>query len=758
MLYAETRQHTADGQSVQHRRIALRRTRVGVLPRNVQGRLFDDGFGREGDALAASAACLLVERPVLERLGGFSDRYRYGLEDVDLALRAREQGLGVIATGRAILYHRESATRHVEGRDFARATRDANRRALRETWGPQLARLYRQGILTGDQSLIATATPRATIVLTSLDPDAGWGDWHTGHELGEALRRRGWHVDFAAVGRDGTARLPGGIDFVISLIDRFDLRTVPHEVGIVAWVRNWAERWTERQWFDRIDVLLASSQTAVELIEERTGRRAELFPLATNPARFARGKADPRHAVDFVFTGNRWGKRRAIERALTPGRGQTLAVVGRGWESIKGVARQARGPVRYDELPAVYASAKVVLDDTQAPTLRYDAVNARVFDALAAGSIVITNCEKGVRELFDAEFPTWSTPEELTEIRVALLRDDARRRELVQRYRSRVLACHTYDHRAERLTELLRDRTARASVCIKIGAPDWDRAQRWGDLHFARALERELARRGHRSLIQVLEEWENDEGLAYDVVLHLKGLSRHHPKPGQFNVLWCISHPAELSGVECDGFDLVAIASESFAARMRTQTATPVIALEQATDPRVFYPDPHPDPDHHHDVVYVANSRNILRPMMRDLLPTELDLAVYGAAWDGLIDMRHVVAEHVPNDELRRVYSSARVVLADHWDDMRDHGFVSNRIYDAVACGARVVSDDVAGLEERFGDAVFVYRSAEELEPVIERAMAAGRPEPRTVASFADRLEVLLEHIPREARGVLSRR
>ena len=52
----------------------------------------------------------------------------------------------------------------------------------------------------------------------------------------------------------------------------------------------------------------------------------------------------------------------------------------------------------------------------------------------------------------------------------------------------------------------------------------------------------------------------------------------------------------------------------------------------------------------------------------------------------------------MPNDELRRVYSSAGIVLNDHWDDMRAHGFVSNRIYDALACGAVVVSDDVPGL------------------------------------------------------------
>jgi spore maturation protein CgeB len=196
------------------------------------------------------------------------------------------------------------------------------------------------------------------------------------------------------------------------------------------------------------------------------------------------------------------------------------------------------------------------------------------------------------------------------------------------------------------------------------------------------------------------------------------------------------------------------VASPTFAAELEGRTRTPVVVLEQATDPRRFYPDP--DGAHARELVYVANSRNVLRPIVRDLLPTSRDLAIYGANWEGLIDTRLVVAEHVPNDELRRVYSSAAIVLNDHWDDMRAHGFASNRIYDALACGAVVVSDDVPGLE-RFGDAVVTYRSPEELEPVIDALLAdpAGRAERgragmalvRAEHTFDRRADVLLAQI-----------
>ena len=55
---------------------------------------------------------------------------------------------------------------------------------------------------------------------------------------------------------------------------------------------------------------------------------------------------------------------------------------------------------------------------------------------------------------------------------------------------------------------------------------------------------------------------------------------------------------------------------------------------------------------------------------------------------------------------------------------MREHGYISNRIYDALACGALVLSDEVPGLAERFGEAVVVYRSAQELRELIDRLLA----------------------------------
>jgi O-antigen biosynthesis protein len=729
---------------VQHRAIRFR-WQDGMIKAFNSGdgeQLWELAPGAELRAPAVTAACMLIARDSFQHVGGFGSGYRYGTEDVDLGLKLLVCGGESAGVGRAVLVHRESSSQNRESRDFRRLNRLENRRLFLECWGPRVQREYRLARLRRDPFWTDGRGAHIAITLTSLDVRDGWGDWYSGHEIGDALEEQGWRVTYVQRKGDDWYQLPHDLEYVLSLMDPFDLRRVPEHIVTIAWIRNWTERWLERPWFDRADVLLASSAGTAELIEGMTGRRTIRFPLAVNPARFHPQSAQERYLADYVFTGNWWGKDRDIQQALEVRPGERLAVYGKDWETVPELAPYARGEIPYAELPAVYASATLVLDDTQGPTLPYGALNARVFDALAAGTLPLTNCAAGVHELFDEDFPVWDSRATLRAQLDRLLGDGERREQLVRRYRETVLTKHTYAHRAAQLREILLEHEQLLSFCLKIGAPNREVAPRWGDLHFASALLAELRRRGHRGIVQTLDRWEHEDGLTCDVVIHLKGLSRYHPKPGQFNVLWSISHPEGLTGEECDGYDLILVASPRFARTLRERTSTPVAVLEQAADPWTMRPDPRPELAH--ELVYVANSRNILRPIARELQHTERDLAIWGSGWEQLIDTARLQGEHVPNEELRHVYSSAAIVLNDHWDDMREHGYISNRIYDALACGAFVISDGVPGLTERFGEAVACFDSPQELHELIERFLAD--PTERARRAQLGRELVLAEH------------
>ena len=134
----------------------------------------------------------------------------------------------------------------------------------------------------------------------------------------------------------------------------------------------------------------------------------------------------------------------------------------------------------------------------------------------------------------------------------------------------------------------------------------------------------------------------------------------------------------------------------------------------------------------------MANSRKVHRRIVDDLAGTTHDLAIYGGDWTpDLVDPRFVKGEGVPNAELARYYSAAAIVLNDHWDDMLAEGFISNRLYDALACGAFVISDPVDGIEAEFDDAVATYVARAELGALIDaisptrtNAPTRGRPGP----------------------------
>jgi hypothetical protein len=279
-------------------------------------------------------------------------------------------------------------------------------------------------------------------------------------------------------------------------------------------------------------------------------------------------------------------------------------------------------------------------------------------------------------------------------------------------------------------------------VTIRSAAPSWDVAASWGDLHFARDLQRALRRLGRPTRIQLRDEWRQPWAARDDVAINLLGVSEPPCASGQVNVLWHISHPDVASPELYERHDLVFVASDPFAAWMRDQVSVPVQPLHQAADPERFAPG-REGPQH--ELLFVANSRGVRRHVLYDLLPTERDLAVYGRSWTPeRLDPRYLAGELVPNEDLAGFYASAGIVLNDHWTDMQREGFLSNRLYDASASGAFVISDAIDGLREEFDGGVVAYHGRAELRDLVEGFLAD--PDARSACAARARAAVLAHH------------
>lgn len=257
-------------------------------------------------------------------------------------------------------------------------------------------------------------------------------------------------------------------------------------------------------------------------------------------------------------------------------------------------------------------------------------------------------------------------------------------------------------------------------IAIKIPALDNENAKLWGDYHFAHSLKNAFLRKGHYARVDLLDHWYENGYMNDDVVIVLRGLKNYHVRTSQINLMWNISHPQHVVWDEYTDYDHVFVASDIFPAELLEKYNIQAEALLQCTDANLFQPveipAQHPDKT---DILYVANSRGELRKSVDYAMRKKIPLTIFGTNWENILPAGMVKGNFIPNEDLKTYYSGCSILLNDHWKDMADKGYISNRVFDALACGAVVLTDRVAGLDRIFGSGIFYYGSPEEMEEQI---------------------------------------
>ena len=116
------------------------------------------------------------------------------------------------------------------------------------------------------------------------------------------------------------------------------------------------------------------------------------------------------------------------------------------------------------------------------------------------------------------------------------------------------------------------------------------------------------------------------------------------------------------------------------------------------------------------EILFVGRTRGIFRPVVKDLLKTEHDFSVYGrGGWENFIDSKFIKGEFIDNNILNKAYSSCKIILNDHREDMKEKNFISNRIFDALACRTFVISDELDEINYLFEGNVVTYTDYKDL-------------------------------------------
>lgn len=696
---------------------------------------------------AVTAAMMAIKKEDFIELGGFDESYFYGQEDVDFCLRFRKKINKKTGT---LLDHGAYHIRGLTRKDLSKTNKNYisnNKKIIQKKLGKWLRKELRVGQF--EKPGFWNQKPLSiSMVVSEIGFNTDKADFFTAKELGDAFEKKeNTVVGYFDINSDYDV---SGYDIVIVFIDSFDPRKLknisPHTV-VIGWARNWFDRWCNRAWIESYDILYASSEFAQKYMEERLRRKVGLLRIAASNACVNIQKTN--NKSDYVFTGSYFNSPREIEEALDPKSIPfTFKLYGHNWEKTNKFSEYTCGPVSYDKIPNIYSSTQLVIDDSNIATKDWGALNCRVYDAFAAGTLCITNNSIGIQEIFN-KTPIVYTKENLNEKVNEYLLNPLKNESLAKEYQKEILLNHTYENRVEQINHDIQHYLKKTKISIKIAPPDFERGITWGDYHFATSLRQELEKLEYTVRIDCLDSWYSSRSLNDDINLVLRGLERFKVREDQVNIMWLISHPDLVCEQELRDFNKIFVASDYYTEKLIQFTGINNIeSLLQASafdidtfDPKIYADIPE------HDILFIGNSRNEYRNVVRWCVDEKIPISLYGKGWENFIPKEYIKGEFIPNELISYYYNKSKIVLNDHWEDMRRNGFISNRVFDVISSNSLVITDAVKGIEkiEKKTNQVITYNNKKDFLQKIKANLNISNKThqlnkfERTLSSFENR-------------------
>lgn len=381
---------------------------------------------------AATAAVLVVRRGALLAAGGLVPTGDADADAIDLCVRLRSQGRLVVVPEALV-----TDARPVPDRPALVAPVPTHHPAWRTVVERNAGRLLPEGPVS---FAITVAAPYARIA-------EGWGDWHLAQALADALGRLGHPARVQA--QDQVDSLAGRACHVHVVVRGLaPVRATPGQHHVL-WVISHPEDVEDAE-CDAADLVLVASPRFAAHLRTRTTTPVEVMHQATDPHHFRPAPDDPRFAHDLtVVARSRDVVRPAVADALAAG--LRPAVYGGGWEGLVPPGVVVADHVDHADLPAVYASARVVLNDHWDTMRTWGFVSNRIFDVAACETAVVSDPLPELVDLFGDLVPVWTGPAELRRVVDRLLADPDATATRARDLRRRVLDGHTFDHRAQQL-------------------------------------------------------------------------------------------------------------------------------------------------------------------------------------------------------------------------------------------------------------------------------------------------------------------
>lgn len=709
---------------IQHGGISFKYEKDFIRPINMANskEIFSSNIIKTDKTIAVTAACVLLKSSTFKLIEGYDENFVYGYEDVDLSLKIHNKGFTNVICNECVLFHYEFGSQGKDLKEEVVERRTNNIRHFKNKWQQQLHNKYWEDKLNSKVKEFTETKLHIAFATTESNPETRAGDFFTAFEFAESLNKIGYKTSFIHVkGNPKNSIIDEDVDILISMIDGYDISRLSGNKNIIkiGWARNWFDRWAERPYIRDFDIILVSSEKAKKHLWSSYRIDSEVLMIGTNSKTFNQNMdqfKDQNFLSDISFTGSYWNDPRDIMEMFIPTKFEKqykIKIYGENWSEHEPFSKFNEGFILYKEIPKVYASTKILIDDANSATKNWDSINSRVFDALASGVLVITNGVLGNEKVFNGLLPTYQNEKELTDAINFYLKNEDKRIELVNILQKEVLKNHSYDARSNELVSILKKKLLNKSINIKLPCPNWSLVEDWGDFHLACGLKIEFEKLNYNVNLQPLDHWKDNQHSNINIVL--RGLSKFVPIENQINILWHISHPDKVKIEEYAKFDKVFISSDILVDKLKEKGHKNIEVLHQCFDSNRFYPIE--SENDNPDLVFIGNTRGQHRETVKYALDNSYNLELYGKGWEEFIPIENITGHHIKNEKLIDKYTQSKIVLNDHWDHMRTNGFISNRIFDVAACGGFILSDKNIGFDLLFGkDKVVTYEDGNDFK------------------------------------------
>ena len=496
----------------------------------------------------------------------------------------------------------------------------------------------------------------------------------------------------------------------------------------IAWVRNWERKWLE--YLKLFDYVLCCTNKAKTFIESN-GIKSYILPIGGN---FNEYNFSQNCEYDILIDVNLKNKRKIINNiiGLVKINKYKIAIIGEGWDKYLSkdefnlIKKYYKGSINCDEIKNYYLRSKLIIDDCNINTEEFGSVNKRVIDVISCKRLVITNNKVGNDEIFDNTLPYYDSFETLKNVITSYINDNKKYNNKVNQlytYANKFINNDKYKHVFTNLP-LFQKNNVEIDLVIKICGRDkvnftFTDSYQWGDLFMAANIRNELFNLyGLNCQICLINDWYNYEIYNCNNVLFLRGISIYNPKPENNNMVLFISHPESYTDEEFKKYNKIICCSKVFYEKIKTNLKLNeddiIFALQPIAIPDEVKTDK--ERDILYDAIFIGNKmreRESISWLTEDNLNK---VKIFGNMWENE-NIKPVIQniKFINNKEVIELYFKSKIILIDTWKDMRENGFINNRVLEGLISNNYVLTDNVNGLEDFNFNNLTIYKDNNQL-------------------------------------------